>query len=55
MPAQEEGKSMRLAMILSNSVVALVTGPYIYTHGLRAGIPLLLSLVGTIIGACMDE
>lgn len=46
---------MRLAMVLSTAIVALVTGPYIYVHGLRAGIPLLFALLCTVVGACMDE
>lgn len=46
---------MRLAMALSTAVIGLVTGPYIYTHGLRAGFPLLFALLCAVIGTCMNE
>lgn len=40
---------MRLASIMSTVVIAMATMPYILNHGIRAAVPLLISLVCGII------
>ena len=46
---QNGGVTMRLASIMSTVVIAMATMPYILNHGIRAAVPLLVSLVCGII------